>query len=74
MSKPESYPFLRIAKEYNLDYGEVLQTADWIKNGGKLSLGIWCRTGEASQALHEASQIQQAIRDGKIDWMTGEPL
>ncbi len=29
MVKPESYPFLRIAKEYNIDYGTILLTADW---------------------------------------------
>ena len=70
--KPEAFPFLRIAKRFNLDYGEVLETADWIKNGGHLALSTWIRTGEAPHELHEASAIQQSIRDGEIDWITGE--
>lgn len=66
--KPESYPFLRIAKKYSVDYGDVLMMADKAKTG---------RVPSSSFSFYadivNATEIQQAIRDNEIDWQTGEP-
>lgn len=77
--KPESYPFLRIANKYNVDYGAVLIYAD---RGGNLE-----QFKRASAKLHNschewnfliseinrARSIQDRIKNGEIDWQTGEP-
>jgi hypothetical protein len=87
MGKPEGYPFLRISKQYGVDYGDVLQYADWMGQRRDKSLTYTKPAPEAyarvkaqaqdyaalSDAVMAAIAVQQAIRDGKIDWQTGEP-
>lgn len=76
MSKPQSYPFLAIAKRYGLDYGDVLAIAHYN------------RFGDARNGLNEdvfnkypllviedialANMEFLNIQDGLIDWNTGD--
>lgn len=75
MGKPEGYPFLAIAKRYGYPYAEVLAIADAFKSGRAPNLpDVWRDRAIAIKAIYDAGLIQQAIRDGKIDWQTGEPI
>lgn len=72
MSKPESYPFLRIAKQYGVPYSEVLIWADYIRSVGYTTRNMhenFAYTAEVNAAILEF----QAIQRGEIDWLTGEP-
>ncbi|CDX26730.1 hypothetical protein MPL3356_60520 [Mesorhizobium plurifarium] len=77
MTRPTTFPFLAIAKKYNVDYGDVLIYAD--KEGRPQQFR------RASARLHRhpywnlliseinrAQAEQAAIRRGEIDWLTGE--
>jgi hypothetical protein len=75
--KPEGYPFFRIAKQYGVDYSVVLKAADELKNTGRTSAGPFFDLGIDPRImldLAEATDIQQAIRDGRIDWQTGDVI
>lgn len=75
---PESYPFLRIARQFDLDYGYVLQVADARRHDQPMPVnpvvGDTLPFGElkdfASQ-VDEANHVQHLIRTGVIDWQTG---
>lgn len=75
--KPESYPFLRIAKRYGVDYGDVLALADLNTPGFMQSLE---RIEQHPKSNYIISDIklcrayQASIRDGRIDWQTGEEI
>lgn len=71
--KPESYPFLKIARNYGYDYGDVLMCAQAIRDGQPLPT-IWDRRTIAVHRIDEAVGQQKAIRFGYIDWLTGESL
>ncbi len=73
MKAPESYPFLRIARDYGYDYGEVLACAQAIRDGRPLD-DIWDRRTIAVDHIHAASKVQRAVQYGYIDWNTGESL
>jgi hypothetical protein len=76
VSKPASYPFLAIANKYGLDYGEVLRVAQCAKTRAPFTkdLAHWVTRAVAITAIGRATDEQQAIREGRIDWQTGEPL
>lgn len=71
MSKPEAYPFLRIARKHNVPYADVLQVADSLNRTRRADF----RPNISAEIFLEiaiATEIQQAIRDGEINWLTGE--
>lgn len=79
--KPESFPLLRISKQYGLDYGDVLTVADSIITGIPLCLrheDIRKRTEtwshDAVKDITDAVINFLNIRVGKIDWITGKPM
>jgi len=73
-TKPESYPFLRIAKRYGVDYGHVLEFADYVQYDIEfVSSGMWKSVkGWKLQVLRACVEFGR-IRNGHIDWLTGEP-
>lgn len=75
MTKPESYPFLRIAKQYGLDYSAVLITADNLKRNGRAEYLHGVQPADALNAMIDiahAVDTYKQICDGVIDWQTGE--
>lgn len=84
MSK--SYPFLAIAKRFNLDYGDVLLFADirrqhtgspqhpWTPHHAmtcKRLSRLSLQTGcDLDDAIDEANSTFKAIQSGKIDWQS----
>lgn len=79
--KPESFPFLRIAKKYGYDYADVLAYADLLRKYGNSYVRFphevaivsrWSRRAIAAREVIDAAQIQKHIRDGILDWQTGE--
>lgn len=73
--KPDSYPFLKIAKKYNVDYTEVLQYADWLQYGTRpADVGFSNLPDDVIIEVRKAFLIQDAIRNGEIDWITGRKL
>lgn len=75
MGKPEGYPFLRISKQYGLDYGAVLQVAGSLKDTGQADFRLIPGAPVAALIdLAQATETQRLIREGKIDWQTGEPV
>lgn len=76
MTKPESYPFLRIAKQYGVDYGTVLKVADDLKDAQRADwLDFPYGTDPAIMIeMAEATEVQRSIRNGDIDWQTGKPV
>jgi hypothetical protein len=84
MTKPQSYPFLAIAKRYGLDYGDVLLYAD-IARKPYIDLTYWhCAAIDTISAIEPdyatCNDILSAgdeflrIQTGEIDWQTGEPV
>jgi len=80
MVKPQSYPFLAIAKRYRLDYGDVLKVADhWRRNLQGIESErttpslhnalLWPH--EALGEITFANADFRAIQAGRIDWQTG---
>jgi hypothetical protein len=73
------YPYLNIARKYNLEYAVVLRLADLATHG---------RGGAMVTSLNGVRSIDEAvlddinaaahqfadIRSGKIDWQTGDPI
>lgn len=75
MTKPEAYPFLRIAKEFGVDYGDVLIAADYSLHSRHHHDTSRAVNALPIAALHEiggAAIEQKRIRRGEIDWQTGE--
>lgn len=87
MPKPESYPFLRIAKQYNVDYSAVLLAAqasekeDYecnqhelkaLEKIDKVDIRNTMHEFNLWQAIANAKREFKAVQDGKIDWITGE--
>lgn len=74
MGKPEGYPFMRIARQFGVDYGVVLKVAGDLKDTGRADwLDFPYGTDPAIMIeMAEATEVQRAIRDGEIDWQTGE--
>lgn len=73
--KPESYPFLRVAKQYGLDYSAVLITADNLKRNGRAEYLHGVQPADALNAMIDiahAVDTYKQICDGVIDWQTGE--
>lgn len=71
--KPESYPFLRIARQFNVDYSDVLALAHLFQRGG--SVQRWpASLDHVVEEISEACTVQKAVRSGVIDWNTGAPL
>lgn len=89
MTKPVSYPFLAIAKQFGLDYGDVLLVADMWRHPAqrndvereadkRLYLAIHRHHSPRDivriEKLISGSNAQfKAIQAGEIDWLTGEP-
>jgi hypothetical protein len=76
-NKPASYPFLAISKDYNLPYAVVLKAADDLRRGRMADARpiLEC-AGMSFEVLMEiagATEEQRMVRDGEIDWQTGEP-
>lgn len=70
-SKPASYPFLAIAKKHNVPYADVLAHADWQRSdNGNPQFPIF---SQIDLDICAAGMEQQLIRNGTIDWQTGEP-
>jgi hypothetical protein len=89
MTKPQSYPFLAIAKRYNLDYGDVLLVADMWRHPAQRNNNergadkrlfmalIDAPDGVIAMVEVDISQANadfKAIQKGEIDWNTGEPV
>jgi hypothetical protein len=70
MSKPESYPFLRIARDHGINYSDVLAVADQLR---RTQRAIWREPVnlDAFIEIASATDIQAGIREGVIDWQTG---
>lgn len=79
---PKSYPFLEIARKYDVPYGDVLLVADFWDPRNKMNanphqeaainrsykIAGWSEiVGDICEAINE----QKLIRDGVIDWRTG---
>lgn len=81
---PPGYPFMNIAKQFDLDYGDVLNLANTFKSATNLETTIntrarlskkWgMRYREIVDAVSDAFDVQQMVARGKIDWHTGAPL
>lgn len=76
MTKPESYPFLRIAKQYNVPYADVLAYADGIRRGrwGPHAEALQSNHREAAKDARIATFEQLKVANGAIDWRTGESI
>lgn len=73
--KPEGYPFLRISKQYGVDYSVVLKVADDLKNTGRANFAdLVGGSAECAIDIADATNTQQLIRNGVIDWQTGESV
>lgn len=86
MRKPESYPFFRIAKEFDIPYAEVLAYADVLRRNGTVftkaspkdtdTVIRWINNGRRYEAaaaeIAAATDEQNAVRRGYINWKTGE--
>lgn len=70
--KPQSYPFLAIAKKYNVDYSDVLKHADRILyRRGDYTFSIF---SEIERDIIICAAEFRQIRNNRIDWMTGEKI
>lgn len=82
-NKPESYPFLRISRQYNVPYENVLKVADWFQHRDK-ALGLripdnvlYFVDRMPSSCLRDiriACSTMDKIRDGHIDWLSGDTI
>lgn len=88
MTKPESYPFLRIAKQYGVDYGDVLTVADMWRHPAdrddreraadkRLFLAMCAKPpvviARLERELAFSNMVFADIQSGRIDWQTGAP-
>lgn len=73
VTRPEAYPFLRISRQYGVPYENVLRAADDLKNFGRADFSGIQHIEYVIDIAH-ATEIQRMIRDGEIDWNTGEPV
>lgn len=73
--KPEGYPFLSIANDFGVDYSTVLKVADELTRNGASDWGHFPPGVEPYVMVRLAAAVdeQRAVRDGRIDWQTGEP-
>lgn len=83
--KPESYPFLRIARQCAVEYGDVLAYAQTFKSSASVEFiettrarlsKVW-GLGQYRYIVDEIAAITrqfEAIQAGEIDWLTGEPV
>lgn len=86
MTKPESYPFLRIAKQYGVEYADVLAVAQEFQCATTSARGILTASDNLNRWLSlpdrdpfwrdflNARAEFLAIQRGDIDWLTGEPI
>lgn len=77
MTKPEAYPYLRIAKQFNVDYGVVLTVVDFLTHGARptnLEAACSAMPFEAVEEISRARVEFRAIQRGEIDWQTGAKL
>jgi hypothetical protein len=87
MTKPQSYPFLAIAKRYGVDYGDVLLVADMWRHPANRSenereadkrLFVAClklpkqTVAKIERDISTANTEFRRIQAGEIDWLTGE--
>lgn len=71
MSITDSYPYLQIAKRHQLEYGEVLQLADYVTHGrGDCSVVLKEWPGQALREVTTAASRFKAIQDGAIPFPT----
>lgn len=73
---PQGYPFLAIAKKFNVDYSDVLKHADYLtfsRPGSKQGYPYFPYGSPVDFAIADAIHEQTMVRDGYIDWQTGEP-
>lgn len=71
MTKPESYPFLRIARQYGYDYGDVLNMVETVRRTGSMPIH-WLPRAVACKEIYVAMDQFEDIQLGDIDWMTGD--
>lgn len=82
MTKPESYPFLRIAKQFKISYYDLLGMLNDLSDGSgyyvdpriladKYSMPRE-RVSDLLREVQAAIHIQHMVRTGKLDWQTGE--
>jgi hypothetical protein len=89
VTKPQSYPFLAIAKKYGLDYGDVLLVADMWRHPANRSenereadkrLFVACiklskqTVAKIERDISTANTEFRRIQAGEIYWLTGEPM
>lgn len=77
MTKPESYPYLRIAREFGVDYDTVLEHAANTMKGGINYIPREVSLADQANYVHDMREAHQTflrIRAGLIDWNTGEPI
>lgn len=68
--KPQSYPFLAIAKSFNVRYADVLKHADaFTHHRGE---HIFVPGSRIERAIILAVCEFKQIQNGRIDWITGE--
>lgn len=69
--KPPSYPFLNIARNSGCAYADVLAVADSVRLYGYAAFNPGVDP-DTRYAIIEATEEQEAIRSGLIDWQTGK--
>lgn len=74
MAKPESYPFLRIARQYDVDYGDVLMLAQSYTTGSFAVRSCFPFASKVDNAVAEAVNIQEQVRAGRFQWPSLEPV
>lgn len=77
--KPESYPFLKIARKHGVDYGKVLNLASQYHKLYREEIPYfpvecepWFFGADDEMRSHTATFL--AIQRGEIDWNTGQPI
>lgn len=67
---------MRIARQFGVDYGVVLKVAGDLKDTGRADWQDFPYGTDPAIMIEmaEATEVQRAIREGRIDWQTGEPV
>lgn len=75
-AKPLSYPFLKISKDFDVPYEDVLLVAHAIRGMNPAVVTIrslnLLRNPLIEKAVGKHCTEMLNIQEGKIDWMTGE--
>jgi len=77
MTKPASYPFMNIAKMFDVPYADVLAVAGRDTISKIYYDQAWWQLrnrGDVMNAIGKAVDEQELIRRGVIDWLTGEDI